>query len=124
LGYYIDKEETEMQNNSQGRRDRLDPKDVPAHGEPNSKELCSEAHPIEETASAEVTKSFTTGVVTDCLKLNVRKKPSADAEVLVTIDALSKVMVDMAESTNDFFKVVTETGIEGFCMRKYIALKK
>ena len=104
-----------MQNNSQGRRDRLDPKDVPAHGEPNSKELYSEAHPIEETAS---------GVVTDCLKLNVRKKPSADAEVLVTIDALSKVMVDMAESTNDFFKVVTETGIEGFCMRKYIALKK
>ena len=41
-----------------------------------------------------------------------------------SIDALSKVMVDMAESTNDFFKVVTETGIEGFCMRKYIALKK
>ena len=113
-----------MQNNSQGRRDRLDPKDVPAHGEPNSKELCSEAHPIEETASAEVTKSFTTGVVADCLKLNLRKKPSADAEVLVTIDALSKVMVDMAESTNDFFKVVTETGIEGFCMRKYIALKR
>jgi len=69
-------------------------------------------------------KALLLGWFADCLKLNVRKKPSADAEVLVTIDALSKVMVDMAESTNDFFKVVTETGIEGFCMRKYIALKK
>mgnify|MGYP007025198708 CR=1 FL=1 len=39
-------------------------------------------------------------------------------------DEISVKVVDMAESINDFFKVVTETGIEGFCMRKYIALKK
>lgn len=113
-----------MQNNSKEHRDRHDQKTTSVRDEPHSRDLRAEAHPIEETAPAEVTKSFTAGVVTDCLTLNVRKKPSADAEVLVIIDALSKVMVDMAESTNDFFKVVTETGIEGFCMRKYIALKK
>lgn len=113
-----------MQNNSQGRRDRFDPKATPVRDEPNCRGLRAEVHPVDEAAPAEVMKNFTVGVVTDCLKLNVRKEPSADAEVPVIIDALSKVMVDMAESTNDFFKVVTETGIEGFCMRKYIALKK
>ena len=117
-----------MQTNSQSRRDCVESKAVSVHDNPNAKPDCrglrAEAHPVDEAAPAEVMKSFTAGVVTECLKLNVRKKPSADAEVLVTIDALSKVMVDMAESTNDFFKVVTETGIEGFCMRKYIALKK
>lgn len=112
-----------MQNNSQGRRDRFDPKATPVSDEPNCRGLRTEAHPVGEAAPAEVMKSFAVGVVTDCLKLNVREEPSADAEVLAIIDALSEVKVDMDASTKDFYKV-TAAGVEGFCMRKYIALKK
>ncbi len=117
-----------MQNNSQGRRDRFDSKNTPVHEEPNtrsdSRTLRTEGHPVDEAAPAEETKNFASGVVTDCLKLNVRKDPDGDADVLVVINALSEVTVDMDASTDEFYKVRTAAGIEGFCMKKYIALKR
>lgn len=64
------------------------------------------------------------GIVTNCLRLNVRKKPDPEAEVLTIIDALSEVVVDMNASTDKFYKVCTAAGIEGFCMKKYIAFRK
>ena len=113
-----------MQNNSQGRRDRVDPKIAPTHEEPNSRGLRAEAPMVDEAAPAEVMKAFTAGVVTDCMRLYVRKDPSPDGEVVTVIDCLSKVMVDMKGSTDEFYKVCTASGAEGFCMRKYIALKR
>ena len=74
-------------------------------------ELCTEAH----TGS---------GIVTDCLYLNVRKLPDINADVAVVIDALTQVCVDLDASTEDFYKVRTSDGVEGFCMRKYIAFSK
>lgn len=62
------------------------------------------------------------GVVTDCRYLNVREAPDQDAAVLTTIKALSEVLIDEPESTEDFYKVYTETGIEGYCMKKFIAV--
>ena len=64
------------------------------------------------------------GVVTDCLRLNVRKEADRNAEVVTVLDALSEVMVDMGESTDEFYNVCTAAGIEGFCMKKYIAIRK
>lgn len=113
-----------MQNNSQGRRDRVDPKIAQAHEEPNNRGLRAETHPVDEAAHAEVAKTLIDGVVTDCMRLYVRKDPSADGEVVTVIDCLSKVMVDMDASTDEFYKVCTASGAEGFCMRKYIALKR
>ena len=60
------------------------------------------------------------GVVTECAKLNVRKEPSADAEVLTTILLGAEVKVDIFESTNGFYKVCTGAGVEGYCVEKYI----
>lgn len=62
------------------------------------------------------------GVVTDCLKLNVRKQPSKDAEVLKTIDALTEVVI--LKEMNDFYEVALKTGESGYCMKKYIAINK
>lgn len=59
-------------------------------------------------------------VVTDCQKLNVREEPKADAKVIEKIDVNSEVMIDMTESTNEFYKIYTSSGVDGFCMRKYI----
>lgn len=64
------------------------------------------------------------GVVTDCLELNLREKPNPNATVLTVISALTEVAVDMDVSTDSFYKVCTAAGIEGFCMRKYIAIRK
>lgn len=60
------------------------------------------------------------GYVTDCVKLNVRETASKDSSVLCEIILNSKVIVDEENSTDDFYKVTTETGVEGYCMKQYI----
>lgn len=60
------------------------------------------------------------GVVTECAKLNVREEPVADAEILTTIPLGAEVQVDIFESTEDFYKITTEAGVEGYCMKDYI----
>ena len=60
------------------------------------------------------------GYVTDCVKLNVREAASKDSNALCEIILNSKVIVDEENSTDDFYKVTTETGAEGYCMKQYI----
>jgi uncharacterized protein YgiM (DUF1202 family) len=60
------------------------------------------------------------GVVIDCVKLNVRAEASVNADVVTEISVGTEVMVDIFESTAEFYKVVTEAGVEGFCMKKFI----
>ena len=60
------------------------------------------------------------GYVTECIKLNVREAASKDSNVLCEILLNSKVIVDKENSTEDFYKVTTETGVEGYCMKQYI----
>lgn len=83
--------------------------------------------PVEETTEEVVEEAsdneiLDIGVVTDCLKLNVRKQPSEDAEVLKTIDALTEVVI--LKEVNDFYEVTLKTGESGYCMKKYIAINK
>lgn len=61
-----------------------------------------------------------TGVVTNCAKLNVRAEPSITANPVCVLDAAAELEVIMSESTDEWFKVCTATGIEGYCMRKFI----
>lgn len=110
-----------MQNNSQGRRDRPDTKAAPRSELPG---LRAKTCPVDEAAPAEVTKSFASGVVTECVRLNVRKTPSADGEIAAIIDCLTSVTVDLESSTDEFYKISADNGIEGFCMKKYIALRR
>lgn len=60
------------------------------------------------------------GTVIDCAKLNVRANPSPSASVVNTIEVNTKVEIDVEKSTNEWFYVCAESGIEGYCMRKYI----
>lgn len=63
------------------------------------------------------------GAVVDCVKLNVRKSPAADATILAEIPVGTKVQIIDKESTKDFYHVCTATGIDGFCMKKFIKIK-
>lgn len=62
------------------------------------------------------------GVVTDCLKLNIRKEPSKDSEVAAIVTCLDELMIDLDASTDDWYAVYTAAGIEGFCMKKFVAV--
>lgn len=100
-----------MQNNSQGRRDRPDTKITMRSELPG---LRAKILPVDEAAPAEAMENFTSGVVTECLCLNVRKTPSPDGDVVNIIDY----------HTDEFYKIGTATGVNGFCMKKYIALRR
>ena len=63
------------------------------------------------------------GIVTNCVRLNVRETPIITAKILSEVDVNSKLMIDETESTEEWFKIYTETGIEGFCMKKFIAVQ-
>lgn len=64
------------------------------------------------------------GVVTDCLKLNIRKEPDKDSDVVVVVNCLDELKIDPDNSTDDWYAVCTITGIEGFCMKKFVAVRQ
>ena len=62
------------------------------------------------------------GVVANCAKLNVREKATTNADIVCELTAGSEVMIDESKSTNDFYKICTASGVEGFCMKKFITV--
>ena len=64
------------------------------------------------------------GKVVDCTKLNVRKNASKNATVVCTIDCGVEVLINEEESTNEFYKVYTPSGAEGFCMKKFVTVEQ
>ena len=77
-------------------------------------ELVSDPEPVVEPEN----RKF--GKVSNCKKLNIRKLPSRDAEIVREVVEGSEVMIDEKESTALFYKICTEHGIEGFCMKDFI----
>ena len=50
------------------------------------------------------------GLVSNCANLRIRKEPDDKAEVLGTIPV------------GEFYKVYTDSGLEGFCMKQFITV--
>lgn len=72
---------------------------------------------IEESSKQKKCKE---GFVSGCKRLNVRKKPSINSDVVCVIDDGTKVFVIKSDSTNEWFEVVAANGEKGYCMKKYI----
>ena len=71
---------------------------------------------IEETVDTVALPKTATGVIFNCNKLNVRSKPSTDADIVTILDNDSEVVIDSARSTTDWLKITTAVGVEGYCM--------
>lgn len=65
-----------------------------------------------------------TGVVTDCLRVAVYKEPRANSGIVKVVTALTRVTVDLEKSTDDFYRISTSKGIQGYCMKKFIAVRR
>lgn len=63
------------------------------------------------------------GHVYDCLILEILEEPRPDADIVCTIPFTTRVMIDESESTDDFYKVFTSIGIEGFCDKRFISIE-
>ena len=89
--------------------------------EVNETEEVEEVNEIEEVEEEDTT---VVGTVTGCQKLNVRAKADIKAEVVCQIPEKAVLLIDIDESTDEWYKVYTEAGMEGFCMKKYVTVSK
>lgn len=83
------------------------------------------AEPADQPVEESPKKESKVGIVANCEKLNLRRSPLKDSDGANIITELLPgvaVVIDEDESTSDFYKVTTETGLEGYCMRQFIEL--
>lgn len=74
---------------------------------------------IEEIIPSETDPVKPEGMV-NCGQLYVRSEPSCDSEPLGIIKRDS--VVEIIEDAGEFYNVYTETGLDGFCMKKFITV--
>lgn len=63
------------------------------------------------------------GIVTDCTRLNVRQEPKANAKIVIVVDATTDLTIFEEGSTEDFYKIRTVDGVEGYCMKRFVTIK-
>lgn len=83
------------------------------------------AEPVDQPVEEAPKKESKVGIVANCEKLNLRRSPLKDSDGANIITELLPgvvVVIDEDESTPNFYKVTTETGLEGYCMRPFIEL--
>ena len=83
------------------------------------------AEPVDQPVEETPKKESKVGIVANCEKLNLRRSPLKDsdgANIITELLSGIAVVIDEDESTPDFYKVITETGLEGYCMRRFIEL--
>ena len=76
-----------------------------------------------ETESVESAKPEPIEGTVGCEKLYVRSDATIDSEPVGIINRGSKVFIYEDESTKEFYKVCTATGLEGYCMKKFISVQ-
>lgn len=75
-------------------------------------ETIEEAEPVEKI-----------GVVNSNL-LNIRKEPSTNAEVIGIVRVLDELRINEKNSTDEWFAVCTASGVEGYCMKKFVDINQ
>lgn len=77
----------------------------------------------ESIAEAAEPKTVIGTVTSPKPKLNVRSQPSPIGKVLGVIDNGSKVKIDLENSAIEWYKVSSESGLEGYCMKQFVEVK-
>jgi hypothetical protein len=64
------------------------------------------------------------GTVANCAKLNVRVKPDIQADVVCVLAADTEVEIDDRKSNTEWLHVCTVNGVNGYCMRKFVVVRR
>lgn len=86
--------------------------------------MAKPVEPVQKTEEVTKPKKPITGIVVNCFNLNVRTGPRKDSDVICEIPSDSEVEIDESESFEDFYKICTASGVEGFCMKKFIEVRE
>lgn len=64
------------------------------------------------------------GVITNGMFTNVLEKPQDDSAIIFCVPCLTEVMVEPSYLGDRFYKVCTASGIEGFCKKKFVSIRR
>lgn len=62
------------------------------------------------------------GKISGFEKLYVRKEASKDSEPIGIVTDKDDLSIDVAHSTDDFYKVITSNGLEGYCVKEFVKI--
>lgn len=62
------------------------------------------------------------GRIVNTSLVNVREFPSSVSEAITFLKRNDIVEVLVDDSTDEFYHIITPTGVEGYCMRKFVNL--
>lgn len=85
--------------------------------------IVNEPEPIEENPITPAPEEPIAGIVSGCVRLNVRAKPSINANVIDIIPSGSSLLIINSKSTAEWY-CVDVFGKEGYCMKKFVTIKK
>lgn len=60
--------------------------------------------------------------VANCLRLHIYAEPRTDSEIICKVRYLTELSIDLENSTEDFYKVCTAIGAEGFCEKDLVTV--
>ena len=62
------------------------------------------------------------GKISGFEKLYVRKEASKDSEPVGIVTDKDDLSIDVNHSTDDFYKVITSNGLEGYCVKEFVKI--
>lgn len=62
------------------------------------------------------------GKISGFEKLYVRKEASKDSEPVGIVTDKDDLSIDVIHSTDDFYKVITSNGLEGYCVKEFVKI--
>lgn len=63
------------------------------------------------------------GKITGFTKIYVRKEPNKDSEPVGIVSEKDDLSIDMEHSTEEFYKVFSSNGLEGYCVKELIKIE-
>ena len=113
-------------NNYTNYRNMTKPVDeaVPADVKEDISEAIEEVAADEPTPVEEALPETLIGKVSGCKQLNIRREANIDSDKVTVVPDGAVLVIEPDESTDEWFKVYTEAGVEGFCMKKFVTVVK
>ena len=112
-GDMIDRRKTKMSNKNFKNQNRHNYNKYANKKESNSVE--------EKKAVVEVLEAAPLYGIVNCARLNVRRGPSIDTRSVCVVESGSELEIEYFN--DEWLKVVTEDGISGYCMKKFVDKK-
>lgn len=88
----------------------------------NKTEETTEPEVIVPSIENNVENNEVIGKISGFEKLYVRKEASKDSEPVGIVTDKDDLSIDIAHSTDDFYKVITSNGLEGYCVKEFVKI--